>query len=87
MESFMVREGTIGPMAHATKVNSWKECVTVRAAGSQQFQMEIFTLDLMKMIRKMVMEDMFGRMAAFMKVVFPRMLSNDPFYLGRAKED
>ena len=69
MENSMGKGNILGPMVHATKVNSSKELDMAKEVGNLQNLMETFTSDLTKMIRKTVMEDTYGRTDACMKEV------------------
>ena len=75
MASSTEKESTLGQMVHATKVSLLMEFDKVKEVGNQQRIMEISTLELTKLIKRMDMEDMFGLMAAFMKVDSPMMSS------------
>ena len=75
MASSTEKESTLGQMVHATKVSLLMEFDKVKEVGNQQRIMEISTLELTKLTKRMDMEDMFGLMAAFMKVDSPMMSS------------
>lgn len=63
----MGKGNILGPMVHATKVNSSKELGMVKEVGNLQNLMETFTQVRTKMIRKMDMEDTYGRTDACIK--------------------
>lgn len=69
MENSMGKGNILGPMVHATKVNSSKELGMVKEVGNLQNLMETFTQVRTKMIRKMDMEDTYGRTDACIKEV------------------
>jgi hypothetical protein len=69
----------LGQIVHAMKVNSSKELDMGKEAGNLQKITEIFISDLMRMIRKMVMADMFGQTVVCMKEVSQMTLSTTLF--------
>ena len=69
-ENSMERENTFGQMDLVMRALSSKGAGKDKEIGNQLNQMEIFTLELMKETKKVVMDVMFGLMDALMKDTF-----------------
>lgn len=85
--NFMEKEDILGPILLFLKGISIKAWDMDMGHGNQPKLILIFMWDHMRTIKKVDMEDIFGLMDAFMKVIFQKMSSKLFFILGMARED
>jgi hypothetical protein len=86
MVSSTEKESIPGPMDRVTKVSLSKGFGKVKAAGNRQKIMEISILEHTKLIKRMDMADMFGRMDAYSREALRTMSSTFIFIQARKRQ-